>query len=329
MTPVAEGYSTLPKTTAKVVGSGKAETDKLYSLADVDPIGSTFEGLWWGPPKSGKTCAAATLPPPFRWLDADRGLKSVRWAYQAGLTQMKDPAKDLIAYRPIEGENPQGYVKAAALDRATDMLDHWFSPADVNNWQTLVIDSFTEVNDWAINKGLELNARLPSDKKPLSRSHATNLQAFARLLTGQQDYKSAMAMIERFLYEVRIKCAEHGKNLITICHQWIEEERDEDGNRRILQYEPLLIGQHRERLPKSFDDVWFFEVFAKGGAPEIKARVHKDPLHYCGTRWGAFLPSSVPPHFPTVVEMVKAFHDGAKPERIREIADNFWRNFKP
>lgn len=304
------GGSTLPQTKAVSTGySGKPEVDKLFTLADVDPIGRS-EVLIYGPPKSGKTVLWSTFPPPFRVIDADNGLKSVAWAFKAGKTSMKSPT-ELVGYRPHEALDKPYPDHAVAFDKVCDMVDHWFSAPEVGKWEggTLVIDSFTEMNEWAINKGLELNQKLPDAKKPLSRSHEINLKAQARLLTGQQDYKSAMAFLDTFIWPVRVMCAQHNRNLVVVCHEYTEETENDSGERVILRYRPLLIGQLRERFPKSFDDLWHMTTYHKGGIPEFKVQMHAGAKFLAGTRWGAIMSAEEEPDYRQMLAKVKAYHN--------------------
>lgn len=295
----------------KPVPSEPVDEGEFYSLADVDPIGSQFEALFYGAPKTGKTCMAAQwIRPPFRWLDADGGLKSVRWAVKEGLTQIKDLNKDLIAARPIEQQDDAtGYRKAEAFDKTCDIIDHWMNK-DRDNWNTLVIDSFTEINEWAISKGLVLNASLPSENRPLSGSHKINLKARTRLIVGQQDYKSAQGLCSDFLNDTRVDCTKYGKDLIVICHRWTEEERDEHtGSRRVIAYMPLLIGQLRERMTTAFNDIWYFEMRRGTKGPECHIQFHADAKKYAGTRWGNCLNVTEPAIMKDIIAKVKTYHD--------------------
>lgn len=306
----------LPQGIAKTIStpSGRAEKDKQYTLADVDPVGRT-EVLIYGPPKSGKTVFASTFPPPFRWLAADGEtcLKSLHWAYKNGLSAIKDPRADLVAYTPSEDIDKGVYPEhAMAFNKMTDMIDFWFSPEEVDKWKTLVIDSFTEVNEWALNHGLGLNNILPKPERSLSDSHKINLKAKLRIVTGQQDYKSAMGLIDGFITDVRLACAKHDKNLVIICHEWTESREDDDGVTQIVRYAPLMIGQLRQRVGKAFDDIWYMETYNKGGAPEIKVRVHGDAKHIAGTRFGLVLKSEEEPDFRKILAKVRAGGDGAK-----------------
>lgn len=279
---------------------GKPDVGAIYSLEDVDPVGRT-EVLIYGAPGTAKSSLAATFPAPFRWVDADNGLKSLRWAYKEGKTSLHCLGPHCIqAYRPMESDRYP--VNPEALDRMCDMLAHWFSPAEVNNWQTLVWDSATEINNWAIYKGLHLNGELPDKKKPLSTSDQVNERAKAALITGQQDWKSAQGLFMAVVTDVRVDCAKHGKNFVMICHEWVDTDEDSG---RVLRYEPYLIGQLRTRIAKDFDDVWYTQIF---NGTDARVQMHSDPQHVCKTRWGNIQDIQKDFDFRKMVARVKAYH---------------------
>lgn len=307
---------TEPKSTAnpvlKLSSPAKSDDSDEITLADVDPIGRS-EILLYGPPGSGKTIVASTLPGPHRWLDADKGTKSLVWAVKSGHSAIKDMVKDIKIFRPseeLEGQYPSRKPGVtSAFDKMTDKMDFWFG-TDVDNWQTLVIDSFTEINEWALNKGLFLNERLPSTQRPLSTSERVNLQAKFRILTGQQDYKSAMGLCDGFITDVRIECEKHNKNLVVICHEWAETRDKDDGTEEVVRYLPLLIGQLRTRLPKSFDDVWYCRVDSSSKPPKATVQMLSDPRHYAKTRWGTIVEREEPADYRLLIEKVRKFHNG-------------------
>lgn len=283
----------------------EAEVSKIYSLADLDPVGR-YEGMWYGPPGSGKTTTVATMPGPIRWIDADggNGLKSILWAYKAGLTALTSLA-DIRGYKPAESWEGQYVKDPRALDKMADMLTYWFSPTQVDLWKTLCIDSATEVNMWCIYKGLHLNGMLPTASKPLSNSDKINEQAKTLLLTGEQDYKSAMGLFTGTLTDIRLECERHGKNLILTSHEWQDTRTNPDGSQTVLAVRPWLIGQLRERVVKDFDDVWHFQIW---NGKEVKVQVQGDPTHICKTRWGQVIGPTEEPDFRKIVAKVKAFH---------------------
>jgi hypothetical protein len=310
MTTPATGSSAFTKpgpAPFKMVPAEDAELDKQFTLESVSPVGP-FQAVFFGPPGTGKTTAAATLPSPFRWIDADggNGLKTLRWAQKAGLTTLKDlTAESLIAYKPAE-EFEEGYVKdPKALDKMADMTNHWFKPTERDKWQTLVIDSITEVNMWCIYKGLHLNGQLPTHAKPLSKSDEINEKAKTMLLTGEQDYKSAQGLFIGWLTEVRLHCTKYEKNLICTAHEWRDEVEKEDGSMMVRSVAPWLIGQLRNRIAKDFDDVWYFQLF---NGKEVKVQVQESPTVKAKTRWGQIVGPAEGPDYRVILEKVKKFH---------------------
>jgi len=307
-----------PTGLSKVVGSiaptkltpaMAAQVDKQFTMEDVDPVGRT-EAMIYSPPGGGKTVLAATFPPPFRWLAADgeNSLKPLRWAIKMGLSSIKDLKEDLVGYAP--SEVPKGhYIETAqAFNLMQDMITYWFTPEQVTKWKTLVLDSFTEINSWALDLGLGLNVKLPSTSKPLSTSDTVNRLAMTRLLVGQQDYKSAMGLIEGFLRNVRIECARHDKNLVILCHEWQDTAEATDGSVVVTAVRPLLIGQLRDKVSKDFDEVWHMEKYNKGTGTEFKVRMHGDNKVLAKSRWGTIMPREVDADYRKIIAEVQKFY---------------------
>lgn len=295
-------------TPTKLVPSHKVTNEGEYSLEDVDPIGRT-EAMFVGPPGSGKSVLAATLPPPFRWLDADRGLKSLRWAYLEGKTSLTSLGKDqIVAYSPMEALE-KGYAKKPnAFNDMLDRIDFWFSDGEREKWEggTLVIDSFSEVNDWALNLGLSLNGQYPSPDKPLSTSARINASAMVKLVVGEQDYKSAMGLIQKAVSEIRSMCARYDRNLVLICHEWTEQRERDDGTMTVVRYRPALIGQLRDKLSKDFDDVWFMQVY---NGKDYKVQLHQDATRTAKTRFGGMVSREEPADYRLILEKVREYHN--------------------
>jgi hypothetical protein len=285
-----------------------AEIADQYTLDDVDPVGRS-EVMIYGKPGNGKGVLSATFPPPFRWMAADgkTSLKSLHWAMKKGMTSFTDP-KQVVAYSPTEIGKGKYIATARAFNLMSDMIDHWFSPTEVDKWQTLVLDSFTEINTWALDLGLGLNNQLPTSSKPLSRSDTINRQAQVRLITGEQDYKSAMGLIDGFLRNTRVLCARHNKNLVVICHEWQDTYEKDDGTVVVTAVQPLLIGQLRTRIVKDFDDVWFMEKLPGSDGPEITAYLQGTSVAVGKSRWGSIINKMKNPDYRKMIEEVKKFH---------------------
>ncbi len=295
-------------TPTTIVPSEPAEVSKQFSLADVDPIGRT-EALIYSAPGGGKTVLAGTFPAPFRWLAADgmTSLKSLRWAHKLGKTSIQDLSKDLIAYAPHEIIKGRYIEKPQAFNLMQDMISYWFEH-DSANFETLVLDSFTEINTWALDLGLGLNNQYPKPDKPLSTSDKVNRSAMVRLLTGEQDYKSAMGLIEGFVRNIRVEAARHNKNLVFLCHEWKDVYEKDDGTTVVQAIQPLLIGQLRTRVTKNFDDVWYLEKLQSSSGPEITANLQGSTVAIGKSRWGSIIPRMKDPDYRRMIEEVKKFH---------------------
>lgn len=306
------GSSTIltPSTPTRLTPAMAAQVDQLKTLDEVNPVGRN-EVMLYSPPGGGKTVMAGTFNPPFRWIAADgeNSLKSLRWAFKAGITSFKD-LKELVFYAPTEVVKGRYIGPAQAFNLMTDMIDYWFKPEQVDSWQTLVLDSFTEINTWALDLGLGLNTQYPKPDKPLSTSDAINRKAMTRLVTGEQDYKSAMGLVEGFLRNVRIECAKHDKDLLVLCHEWQDYSEDKDGNRVITAIQPAMIGQLRTKIVKDFDDVWHLEKYSRAGGLEIMADMQGDSKVIAKSRWGTIMPRSVPADYRAIIAEVKKFHEG-------------------
>ena len=317
----ATGYSQLPgKTTGSLVPGGKAEVSRQFTLADVDPVGRT-EAMIVGRPGSGKTVVAGGFPGPFRWLAADGEtcIKSLRWAFKEGKMSITD-MRQLVAYVPAEDYSKEYYLASPqAFNKMTDMIDYWFGE-DEPNWRggSLVLDSASEINNWVMNLALSINASLPRPDKPLSQSHNINLKAKVRILRGQQDYNSAMALFETFLLDLRLQCARHNRNLIVLCHEHHDEERDEDkGIVRLVGIKPALYGQLRINVPKSFDDVWYMQVY---NGKDFKVQMQADHLRDAKTRWGGIMKHEEPANYRYLIGKVRDYHDLSKAEFEKKYA---------
>ena len=284
----------------------KAEVEKQYSLDDIDPVGR-MEAVLYGEPGTGKTVMWSTFPPPFRVIDADRGLKSLKWAFKGGKTALHCTGPHCLkAYRPVEeGTYP---INPQAMDKMADMIEYWFTK-DTDEWNTLIIDSATEVNLWAIYKGLHLNGELPSKEKALSKSDSVNERAKALLLTGEQDYKSAQGLFMGAIMDIRVDCARYNKNLVLVCHQWTDTQGEGD-NVRVVGYKPWLIGQLRTRIAKEFDDVWHLEMF---NGKEVKVQMHSSPLVVAKTRWGSITDIDKDADYRKMIERVRQYHGIKQP----------------
>lgn len=265
-----------------------------------------FQGLFYGPPGSWKTVTAHGFPRT-RTLDFDDGMDSVMWAIQEGIIQKRP--EDIVFETISEQERGRyGSIrKADALDWACDVVDEWIAGRVKRNgewveaddgWDTLIIDSGTGLSDAVTNKSLETNAALK-----LSNSLANSQSSDVRI-TRVQDWGVAAVYFQQFIDWVRTL----DKNVILIAHEYAET--DEQGS--VISYQPLLIGQLRQKIGKDFGEVYHFSVEGTRQKPEGKIQTTPGGRYtLCKSRLGC-LPPTLPSSYDEIVATVAEYYNVPK-----------------
>jgi hypothetical protein len=177
------------------------------------------------------------------------------------------------------------------VDECADTFDEWLAdenipPEEWNRpypqfWDTLIIDSASALNDSVIIKALSENSRLK-----LSKSWELMQDRLGVTPMRQQDWGSAGSLFVKFLNFVRSV----GKNVVLICHEYVDRDDSETGTGNIIAIEPLLIGQLRQKVPGSFDEVWYAHVTGNRQEPKFKLQTTPDPLRRLRSRLGCLDP---------------------------------------
>lgn len=256
-----------------------------------------LHALLWGPPGSWKTVMAHGMPNT-RTIDFDDGMQSVEWAILAG--KIKKSMNEVV----FETILPTGKDKdgvATMLDKATDVIDKWLEEESIpeneweeyckethgldvpypQHWDTLIIDSASGLNEAAIVLGLKENNRLnQSESWKAWKSDGWRVRPM-RI----QDWGSAGHLEVKFIE----MCRAIGKNVIVIAHQY--ENTDDKGT--VISYDPLLIGQNRQLVPKDFDEVWYAHITGTRQEPVGKIQTTNGGKRNCGSRLGCLNPIEV------------------------------------
>lgn len=272
-------------TTLALSGLGASEEERSRARKagiTLPPYVRRLHLLLYGPPKTGKTVAAHSLPNT-RTLDIDDGMQSVHWAIATGKIK-KRPEE--IVYATIK--QPAGNFKSTyVIDAATDVVDGWLADENIppsewdkpypQFWDTLIIDGGTGMTEAAIVKALSENNRLG-----LSKSFEKLKEKLGITPMMIQDWGSAASLFMKALTQWRAI----GKNIVLICHEYAET--DENGT--VLSYDPLLIGQLRQKIPGSFDEVWYMMVEGTRKDPKYLFQTTPDSRHRLGSRLGCLDP---------------------------------------
>lgn len=206
-----------------------------------------------GAPGAGKTELAATFPNPF-FCDCDNGLRTLK---TPGFKR-RHPDVDLskIKFASVSEEvNEFGmFTKAQAVFDALNAMEAAIEDPEV---ETIVLDSLTSFSFFAMNIGLELNAKIGSKGKSQSLSFARQ-HNFLNLT--QADFGAQMNVIQQVFDKLTSNRVR--KHVIVLAHEKITKSKDGD---MILKREPLITGDAlRGNIGRWFDDVWFIETTGTG-----------------------------------------------------------------
>lgn len=266
----------------------------------ISPLDGPLQVILWGPPGSCKTVRAHTFPRT-KTLDFDGGLLSVGWAIKVGIITDKDleyfdvGAGNVARIREGEKSDERGkygFIKRpAALDRATDAIDHWLE--DLDSWDTLVIDSATALSEFCLLMGMKQMGELGlSETAKKAMKHSLWIPRI-------QDFGGAKNMFKQFMDW----CRSLDKNLVVCCHEY--EKTTKSGS--LLAYQPLLVGTLREEVPKDFDEVWHCYWEGDGDDRKPMIRTVGDRRHECKSRLGCLDAEEEAFSYDEIMKKVRSF----------------------
>lgn len=200
------------------------------NISSSDPM----KVLIYGPSGTKKTMLAATFPEP-HFVDFDNGMRTLRGQDINYITinSRETTDQDFLDLFGKPAARRSGYEKGVML------IEHWANKLTAG--QTLVIDSLTFLNDYALEHVL----RLQNQKTP-------------RI----QDWGAAQKMLEMILEQLNnVDC-----NLVIICHEQFTKD-DESG---FISWLPLTIGKLATKIPVYFDEVWRSYCEQRGGGKTLE-----------------------------------------------------------
>lgn len=296
--------------TAKAVKVSKPRPNLTTSLAESGLSATAKKNpekikrlhvLYYGPPKTAKTVIAHGMPRT-RTLDFDNGMQSVEWAIKKGV--LKKPMDEIVYATILPPDNEK--TGTPVLDQAMEVLDAWIEDEDIppeewdkpypQFWDTLIIDSSSPLTDASITLGLKENSRLKlSNSWSGYGGKVTQVRAMR-----QQDWGAASFLFQKFINH----CRGLGKNIIVIAHEY--HNTDDEGN--LISIDPLVIGQLRQKLPGSFDEVWYATKEGTRQDPHYLIQTTPDPKRNLGSRLGCLDPVEGA-DFMKIKQKIAAFYD--------------------
>lgn len=220
--------------------------------------GDNMRILAWGKIKTGKTFGAGTWPRPC-FLDFDRGIATLA---SPDFTRKYGLKNILYEQFGETGYNNRAIVRTHnAYDDGCKFFDEMMRPANVDKFDTWVIDSGTTLFRSAENKGVILMGTKEYGAR--SKSHELAL-THGMLIPVIQDYGAERSLGEQFVDMVMGT----NKHVILICHE--KEQHDKQGN--MIAITPMLTGQSAEVVPLKFDEV--YNVQAQKGETHYNKETH-------------------------------------------------------
>lgn len=190
--------------------------------------------LIYGPSGSKKTILASTFPDP-HFVDFDNGMRTLRGRDVNYITVNNRPTND-EDFIELFGEKK---AKLSGYEKGVMLIEHWANT--LTREQTLIVDSLTFLNDYALAHVLKLQ----NQKTP-------------RI----QDWGATQKLLEMILEQLNnVEC-----NLIIICHE--QFTKDEESG--IISWLPLTIGKLATKIPVYFDEVWRSYSEQKGGGKNME-----------------------------------------------------------
>ena len=251
--------------------------------------------LLYGRSKSGKTFGALSFPRPCV-MDFDRGIATARnpaFIAKYGLKEI------IYAQFQDQKRNKRGVVEFHnAFDDGCKFFDEMMKQANIDRFDTWIVDTGTTVAESAMNKALVLLGG--SDFTGGKSNTLKEAKAHGLVLPKLQDYGSERSMSEQFFQMV----IDSGKNVVLLCH---EKEIGGDGPREIV---PLLTGKGVEAVCLKFDEIYNLKVEGNARTRQIKLLTDSDGIRIAGSRYG--VPSGIDWDYETILAELTKIHTQQK-----------------
>lgn len=212
--------------------------------------------------KQGKTFGALSFPRP-NVLDFDGGIRTVvnpEFVKKYGL-------KNVQFFQPKRNLDGRGVPKDYnAIDDACKYFDLWMTPANIDKFDTWVLDSATTLIDASTDKAI----MLLGDKNFKGAESQTYEMAkrFGLVVPKLQDYGAERSMTEQIVRML----VDSGKNVVVLCHE--REQTNDSGATTAV--EPLLTGKSKEDIPIMFDEV--YRLVAQTVGTTVRRELQTQPL---------------------------------------------------
>ena len=199
-----------------------------------------------------------------------------------------------------ETTDARGLVKnPTAYDELSDLLDKYIGSDEVD---VIVIDDFTVLIQFALNKALDINK---DERKSQTLDKAISGRTIP--ITMVQDYGTLIDILKFFIGTYTQLCREHGKHFIVLGHPRYIYKTGKIGEEpkpsKIIPSAPgkdtFAVGQ----LPAMFDEIYF--MYLEGGKNRA-LKTQATGIHLAKTSYPMELSDpEVNTDFPSILQKIK------------------------
>lgn len=267
--------------------------------------GESIIGMIYGGAGNGKTWFLGT--------GGDRNL--IIDTGDTGMETLKSKLfKEKVGFNPIivsvgEKLDARGNVDiSTAFDAVCDIID-WAIANKRSEFDIISINDVTQLRQFAMNKGLEANAKLG---KSQSKKRSIEVDAVDYAV---QDYGMEMSLIDKFVAGTKSLCIKHNIHFIMAAHERItfKQPRDAQG-RIIIGDQPVIVdvrpGFRGRTFPDDismyFDLIWHCEAVGSGDVITYRARTSGGEDITARTNFGGLFPTIIKnPHLLQTIELIQ------------------------
>lgn len=272
----------------------------MTRLSDI-PLGESITLCLYGGAGTGKTWMCGTLGDRTLYCNIENRLAT----FQGVLFKQRykfNPLVITVHEEPV----PDGGAKA--LVKLTQEINREIDEHK-DEFDNICIDGATALRRFAMNMGLEINQK--TKKSQSLTNKATISPDFPVTDITVQDYGMEMALIERFIIQMKEYCFEAKKNFILTAHERVEFNKPAriGDAPTVRSVKPGFTGQtFPDSIPGLFDLVWHTEVVGGGSGATYVVRTEGDRELIAKTCFNGLFKDRIPS--PILTDVFKRIKEG-------------------
>lgn len=245
--------------------------------------------LIYGNTKSGKTHFAGTFGSRSYYINIGNGFS----------TLLAPKFREI--YAKLYNNEPYNPIRVDLsgedlYEQVIDAIDYSLSDKMISQWDTMVIDDASRLQEAAMTKAMEVNFSTER-----SKSKAQEDRSGVRLLT-QGDFGTQMGIMDGFFSTLTDKLKALNKNLVVLAHEK-KDVRMDKGASIVTDIYPLFTGNNK--ITSYFDMVWNTSSSGVGNQESFRARTCATAIVEAGTRWGGVFPEEFRnPNYPEIKKLL-------------------------